>query len=220
MCPTKQASGKEPKLHRWQNGEINLSRGSSSPLARRTSSLFHAAAKSDCAEDSSVSHGIYFLKTFLCIKIHSITREIEVSDNEKHGIPKSFSSLRRLLLNKGWRRVCRVSGVSSICCMLMLMVVTGQKMGGGSRWVHVEVRVSSLSLNGELKFAFGDWTNFSRTPFTFYITHSFWREMHFCETLKASDTLLRVWALSVCDMHYYISVRITVTVSYTSYLIS
>ncbi len=97
-----------------------------------------------------------------------------------------------------------------------------RRWGGGSRWVHVEVRVSSLSLNGKLKFAFGDWTNLSRTPFTFYITQSFWREMHFCETLKASDTLLRVWALSVCDMHYYISVRITktVTVSYTSYLIS
>ncbi len=46
---TKQArgdSGKEPKLHRWQNGEktlgeTRLSRGASFPLARRTSSLFH-----------------------------------------------------------------------------------------------------------------------------------------------------------------------------------
>ncbi len=39
-------SGKEPELHRWQNGEkplgeTRLSRGtSSSPLARQTSSLF------------------------------------------------------------------------------------------------------------------------------------------------------------------------------------
>ncbi len=48
MFPNKQArgdSGKEPKLHRWQNGEktlgeTRLSRGASSPLARRTSSLF------------------------------------------------------------------------------------------------------------------------------------------------------------------------------------
>ncbi len=46
--PTKQArgdSGKEPKLHRWQNGEktlgeTRLSRGASSPPARRISSLF------------------------------------------------------------------------------------------------------------------------------------------------------------------------------------
>ncbi len=48
VSPTKQArgdSGKEPKLHRWQNGEKTLgenrlSRGGSSPLARRISSLF------------------------------------------------------------------------------------------------------------------------------------------------------------------------------------
>ncbi len=48
-CPqTKQArgdSGKERKLHRWQNGEktlgeTRLSRGASSPPARRISSLF------------------------------------------------------------------------------------------------------------------------------------------------------------------------------------
>ncbi len=47
VSPTKQArgdSGKEPKLHRWQNGEktlgeTRLSRGASSPLTRRTSSL-------------------------------------------------------------------------------------------------------------------------------------------------------------------------------------
>ncbi len=40
-------------------GETRLSQGggTSSPLARRTSSLFHAAAKSDCAEDSSGFHG-------------------------------------------------------------------------------------------------------------------------------------------------------------------
>ncbi len=46
--PTKQArgdSGKERKLHRWQNGEktlgeTRLGRGASSPLARRISSLF------------------------------------------------------------------------------------------------------------------------------------------------------------------------------------
>ncbi len=48
VSPTKQArgdSGKERKLHRWQNGEktlgeTRLSRGASSPLARRISSLF------------------------------------------------------------------------------------------------------------------------------------------------------------------------------------
>ncbi len=48
MSPTKHArggSGEEPKLHRWQNGEktlgeTRLSRGGSSPPARRTSSLF------------------------------------------------------------------------------------------------------------------------------------------------------------------------------------
>ncbi len=48
MSPTKQArgdSGKERKLHRWQNGEktlgeTRLSRGASSPPARRISSLF------------------------------------------------------------------------------------------------------------------------------------------------------------------------------------
>ncbi len=48
VSPTEQArgdSGKEPKLHRWQNGEKNLGRnqaqsGASSPPARRTSSLF------------------------------------------------------------------------------------------------------------------------------------------------------------------------------------
>ncbi len=48
VSPTKQARGdnsKEPKLHRWQNGEKNigetrLSRGDSSPLARQSSSLF------------------------------------------------------------------------------------------------------------------------------------------------------------------------------------
>ncbi len=48
MSPTEQArgdSGKERKLHRWQNGEktlgeTRLSRGASSPPARRISSLF------------------------------------------------------------------------------------------------------------------------------------------------------------------------------------
>ncbi len=48
MSPTEQArgdSGKERKLHRWQNGEktlgeTRLSRGGSSPPARRISSLF------------------------------------------------------------------------------------------------------------------------------------------------------------------------------------
>ncbi len=48
ISPTKQArgdSGKERKLHRWQNGEktlgeTRLSQGASSPLARRNSSLF------------------------------------------------------------------------------------------------------------------------------------------------------------------------------------
>ncbi len=48
MSPTKQArgdSGKERKLHRWQNGEktlgqTRLSRGASSPPARRISRLF------------------------------------------------------------------------------------------------------------------------------------------------------------------------------------
>ncbi len=47
VSPTKQIgdNSKEPKLHRWQNGEKHLgenklSQGASSPLARRTSSLF------------------------------------------------------------------------------------------------------------------------------------------------------------------------------------
>ncbi len=48
MSPTEQArgdSGKERKLHRWQNGEktlgeTRLSRGASSPPARQISSLF------------------------------------------------------------------------------------------------------------------------------------------------------------------------------------
>ncbi len=48
MSPTERArgdSGKEPKLHRWQNGEktlgeTRLSRGASSPPARQISSLF------------------------------------------------------------------------------------------------------------------------------------------------------------------------------------
>ncbi len=44
VSPTKQArgdSGKEPKLHRWQNGDKALGETRlSSPLARQTSSLF------------------------------------------------------------------------------------------------------------------------------------------------------------------------------------
>ncbi len=56
VSPTKQArgdSGKEPKLHWWQNGEkktlgeTRLSRGAISPLARRHSSSITTAAKSD-----------------------------------------------------------------------------------------------------------------------------------------------------------------------------
>ncbi len=56
VSPTKQArgdSGKEPKLHWWQNGEKNLGRnqaqsgGGISPLARRHSSSIPTAAKSD-----------------------------------------------------------------------------------------------------------------------------------------------------------------------------
>ncbi len=55
VSPTKQArgdSGKEPKLHWWQNGEktlgeTRLSRGAISPLARWHSSSIPTAAKSD-----------------------------------------------------------------------------------------------------------------------------------------------------------------------------
>ncbi len=54
VSPTKQASGdngKEPKLHRWQNGEktlreTKLIQGASSPPARRTSSLFQLQQRS------------------------------------------------------------------------------------------------------------------------------------------------------------------------------
>ncbi len=44
VSPTKQARGdnsKEPKLHRWQNGEKNIVRNQAqSPMARQSSSLF------------------------------------------------------------------------------------------------------------------------------------------------------------------------------------
>ncbi len=66
VSPTKQArgdSGKEPKLHRWQNGEktlgeTRLSRGAISPLARRHSSSIPTAAKSDC-KGSTGSSGLF-----------------------------------------------------------------------------------------------------------------------------------------------------------------
>ena len=67
VTPTKQArgdSGKEPKLHRWQNGEKNLGRnqaqlgGQFSSDQTKPVVQFQAAAKSDCAEESSVSCGL------------------------------------------------------------------------------------------------------------------------------------------------------------------
>ncbi len=66
VSPTKQArgdSGKEPKLHRWQNGQNGQNGGGgggvSSPLARRTNSSIPTAAKSDC-KGSAGSSGLLF----------------------------------------------------------------------------------------------------------------------------------------------------------------
>ncbi len=69
MSQTKQARGnssKEPKLHRWQNGDKNLGRkqalsGLSSPLSRRHSSSIPTAAKySFCL--------FWRLTEYLCLK--------------------------------------------------------------------------------------------------------------------------------------------------------
>lgn len=83
------------------------------------------------------------------------------------------------------------------------------------RWVHDEVWASSLSLKGKLKFAFGESTNLSSTPSTFYISHSFWREMPFCKTLKTSDTATGLFVTCMIIFQLYLQ-----KLSYLGYMIN
>ncbi len=119
MSPTKQArgdSGKEPKLHRWQNGEktlreTRLSRGASSPPARWTSSLFQLQQSQIVSDEwrqngwrpfsGSFGHGgVIRLCDWQC-KTDSYRRPLHVTPGSEQ-MRSSSASWQRLSMSSGW----------------------------------------------------------------------------------------------------------------------
>ncbi len=119
MSPTKQArgdSGKEPKLHRWQNGEktlgeTRLSRGASSPPARWTSSLFQLQQSQIVSEEwrrngwrpfsgSFGRGGVIGLCDWQC-KTDSYRRPLHVTPDSEQ-MRSSSASWQRLSMSSGW----------------------------------------------------------------------------------------------------------------------